>query len=130
MNKALVLYSNYTKFEFEMIDDECVVDDNKISISDALMYAEKLSYPYNLLRADIFTVAHVSMPDGKVKDIYTLLRNLKIKKEVKESDKLAIEIIKILRNASSLDIAKDVFIKIDKIWNQNIFGDDNNINDN
>lgn len=94
MNKTLVLYSNYTKFEFEMIGEDCIVENSTISISDALEYARKMSYPYNLLRGDIFTVKQVLMHDGKTKDIYTLLESLKFKKDIETKIEIPLRLAK------------------------------------
>lgn len=94
MNKSLVLYSNYTKFEFEMIGENCIVENNIVSISDALEYTRKNSYPYNILRGDIFNVSQVLMPDGKIKDVYTLLESLKLKKNIEKNIEIPIRLAK------------------------------------
>jgi hypothetical protein len=48
-----------------------------------------------------------------------------MEEENTESIKLAIEIVKILRTASSKDVAEDVFGEISQIWEQNIADCDN-----
>lgn len=78
MKKILVLFSNYKKIEIEMIDDKiCIVDNNEVSIENAINYANKLVYPFTILRGDIFDTLEKEVND-KIQLVYVLFKSLNL----------------------------------------------------
>jgi hypothetical protein len=78
MKNILVLFSNYKKIEIEMIDDKiCIVDNNEVSIENAINYANKLVYPFTILRGDIFDTLEKEI-NGKIQLVYVLFKSLNL----------------------------------------------------
>ncbi len=110
MKNILVLLSNYKKIEIDMINDKkCIINDNEVSIKNAINYANKLVYPFTILRGDIFNVVEKEV-SGKKQIVYIFLKSLNLSNKKNKSVKLIkTEIVDLI---SLKELTKDQLIDI------------------